>query len=181
MVGPFATATEFCEFTGLPIPDDLARFQSHLLMASAEIRGFCHQTLSLVTGDVITRYPTASAFLSLPERPVTAVSQVLVNGVATTDYYVIPRGIRSGSVAAPGSAWASGATVTYTHGYAETEPEYGVFRTICIEAAARAIQGPAQGSEFGGVAPEAIGWATQIFLTEGEKAMLMRFRRGLVR
>jgi hypothetical protein len=179
MVGPFATASEFCEFTGLPLPDDLARFQAHLMMASAEIRGYCHQTLSLVAGDVVTRYPTASTFLSLPERPVTAVSQVLVNGVATTDFFVIPRGIRSGSIASPGSAWVSGATVTYTHGYAETEPEFSVFRTICIESAARAIQGPTEG-QFG-VAPEAIGWATQIFLTDGEKAMLNRFKRGLVR
>jgi hypothetical protein len=179
MAGPFATAAEFCEFTGLPAPDDLARFQSHLLMASAAIRAYCNQMLSLVEDDEITVYPTASTFLSLPERPVTEVTEVLVDGVAETDFYVVPRGIRSGSVAAAGSAWTRGATVTYSHGYAETASSFSVFRTICIEATARAIQGPDEG-QFG-VPPEAIGWPTQIFLTEGEKALLDPFRRGPVR
>jgi len=181
MAGPFATATEFSEFTGLPIPDDLARIQAHLEMASSIIRAYCDQVLSAVVNDVVTVYPTVSTFLSLPERPVTAVSQVMVDGVATTDYYLTPRGIRSGSVAAPGSAWIKGATVTYSHGYGETVSEFGVLRTICIEAAARAIQGPTEGPEFGGVAPETIGWATQIFLTQGEMAVLSSFRRGPVR
>jgi hypothetical protein len=181
MPGPFATATEFSEFTGLPIPDDLARLQAHLQMASSMIRAYCDQTLSIVVSDVVTLYPTASSFLSLPERPVTAVSQVLVNGVATTDYYLTPRGLRSGTVASPGSAWTSGATVTYSHGYGETESEFSVFRTICIDSTARAIQGPTGGPEFGGIVPETIGWATQIFLTEIEKDMLRPFRRGPVR
>jgi hypothetical protein len=183
MAYPFATAAEFSEATGLPLPDDLARWQSHLLMASSVIRAYCHQVLSLVTADVYTAYPTVSSFLSLPERPVTAVSQVLVNGVATTAYYIAPggRGIRSGTVPSPGAAWTSGATVTYSHGYAEISDEFSVFREVCIAAAARAIQGPSEGPEFGGVAPELIGGATRIFLTEDEKQMLDRFERGPVR
>ena len=28
-MGPFATATEFCEYVGLTMPTDLARLQSH--------------------------------------------------------------------------------------------------------------------------------------------------------
>jgi hypothetical protein len=137
-----------------------------------------------VTNDVYTAYPTWSDFLSLPERPVTAASQVLVDGVATTDFYVTPRGLRSGTVASPGSAWSRGAVVTYTHGYPETSSEFAVFRTICIDSAARAIQGPAEafgGLVHGGIAPDAVGWPTQIFLTEGEKAILDPFKRGPVR
>jgi hypothetical protein len=181
MAGPFATAAEFSESTGLPVPDDLARWQSHLLMASSAIRAYCHQVLSLVADEVYTAYPTMSSFLSLPERPVTAVSEVLVDGTAETDYYVIPRGLRSGTVAAPGAAWTRGAVVTYSHGFAETDQEFSVFREVCIAAAARAIQGPTEGPEYGGIAPETIGWATQIYLTDGEKAMLDRFKRGPVR
>src|SRR5262245_27215846 len=30
MSGPFATATDFCEFTGIPVPADLSRLQSIL-------------------------------------------------------------------------------------------------------------------------------------------------------
>ena len=61
-----------------------------------------------MTTDVVTCYPTLSTLLTLPQRPVTAVAQVLVDGVATTDFYVVPRGIRSGTVAAPGTAWTEG-------------------------------------------------------------------------
>lgn len=180
MLPAFATATEFCELTGLPMPDDLARYQAALAMASSVIRAHTRQTLSRAT-DTVTAYPTSSTFLSLPDRPVTAVTTVLVNGVATTSYYVVKRGIRSGTVASPGSAWTSGAVVTYTHGYAETDPEYTVFRTVCIAATARAIQGPTEGPEFGGISPASVGWATSIYLTDGEKALLDPFKRGPVR
>jgi hypothetical protein len=180
MVGSFATAEEFCEFTGFPVPSDFARLQALLQMSSATMRAYCDQTLSAVTGDVFTAYPTASTFLSLPERPVTAVSQVLVDGVATTDFYVVPRGIRAGTVASPGSAWTSGATVTYSHGYAETANEFSVFRAICIEAAAMAFTMNERSAQ-GGLLTEAVGFAPQIFLTEAHKQTLRPFMRGPVR
>jgi hypothetical protein len=171
MADPFATATELCEFTGMPIPDDLSRLQSQLQMASAIMRAHCHQTLSPVVGDVVTVYPTVSTFLSLPERPVTAVSQVLVDGVATTDYYIVPRGIRSGSVATPGSAWTRGATVTYSHGYAETTDTYALLRQMCIEMVDRAVRSPEAPSSFE-PSEETIGWRSRLFLDEQQKMQL---------
>jgi len=183
LADPFATAAEFCELTGIGEPTDLARLQSLLLKASSLMRAHTRQTLSQVVGDVVTRYPSASTFLSLPQRPVTAVSQVLVNGVATTDFYVVPRGIRSGTVASPGSAWTSGATVTYTHGFAETDSEFGVLRMICIESAARAYAPNASGSPevLGQIALESGGYAPTVFLTQNERNTLSNFMRGLVR
>jgi hypothetical protein len=183
MPDPFATATEFCEFTGIDLPTDQARLQSLLLKASALMRAHTRQMLSNVTGDVVTRYPTASTFLSLPERPVTAVTTVTVDGVATTDYYVVRRGIRSGTIASPGSAWTSGATVTYTHGFVETDSEFSVLRTICIESAARAYAPNASGSPevLGQIALESGGYAPLVFLTQNERDTLRDFMRGLVR
>jgi hypothetical protein len=183
MIGPFATATEFCEFTGIPIPSDLSRLQSQLLMASSVMRSYCDQTLSFVTGDQITVYPTASTFLSLPERPVTEVDGVLVDGAPFTAYYIVPRGLRSGSVASPGSAWTRGATVTYSHGYAETDPQFSVLRTICIESAARAFtMNERSASEaMGSTLMESAGYSPEVFLTQGEKQTLREFRRGPVR
>lgn len=182
MADPFATATEFCESTGIALPTDLARLQALLGMASSIMRAYCDQTLSAVDDDEITLYPTASTFLSLPERPVTAVSQVLVNAVPVTAYYVVPRGIRSGSVASPGSTWTSGATVTYSHGYAETDPEFGVFRAVCIDVAARAFTHNVNSTSvaLGGVL-ESAGYVPEVFLTQGEKETLRQFRRGPVR
>lgn len=183
MADPFAAATEFCEFTGINLPTDLARLQSQLAMASSVIRGYCDQVLSAVEDDVITLYPSASTFLSLPERPVTAVSEVEVSGVVTTAFYIVPRGIRSGTVAAPGSAWLSGAVVTYSHGYAENTSEFDLFKTVCIEVAARAFSmNERSASEaMGSTLMESAGYAPEVFLTQGEKETLRQFRRGPVR
>src|SRR4030095_5137835 len=112
-----------------------------------------------------------------PERPVVEVSDVDVNGATVTDFYVTTRGIRSGSLASAGSAWTSGATVTYSHGYAETDPQFSVFRSICIEAAARAFTMNERSAQ-GGALVESVGFAPQVFLTEDDKVQLREFMRG---
>jgi hypothetical protein len=183
MAGPFATATEVCEFSGMSIPSDLSRLQALCYKASAVIRAHCNQTLSLVSGDVIAVYPTASSFLSLPERPVTAVTQVLVGGVATTDYYIVPRGLRSGTLSSPGSAWTQGATVTYTHGHAETSEAFKAIQAVCIEMVKRAYTADETGQALaqGGIPVETAGFPTTMFLTLDNKETLRPFMRGPVR
>ena len=132
---------------------------------------------------MVTLYPSASTFLSLPERPVTAVSAVTVGGVATTDFYIVPRGIRSGTVSSPGSAWTSGATVTYSHGYAESSSEFNAIKTICMDSAKRAYSSDETGiaTGHGSAIMETAGFPLQVFLSEGEKETLRQFRRGPVR
>jgi len=183
MAGPFAIATELAEWTGLALPPDLSRLQALLDSASAIIRGHCYQTLSIVTGDVFTAYPTVSSFLSLPERPVTAVATVTVNGVATTAYYIVPRGIRSGTLQAPGAAWTSGATVTYTHGYAESSEAFKAIKAVCIEMVKRAYTGDESGQALsqGGFPVETAGFPTTLFLTQDNRLALRPFIRGPVR
>jgi hypothetical protein len=183
MAGPFATATEICEFSGMAVPSDLSRLQAIAHRASAVIRAYCNQTLSQVTDDVLTVYPTSSSFLSLPERPVTAVSQVLVGEVATTDYYIVPRGLRSGTVASPGSAWTSGATVTYTHGHAESSEAFKAIQAVCIEMVKRAYTADESGQALsqGGIPIETAGFPTTLFLTQDNKETLRPYMRGPVR
>jgi hypothetical protein len=183
MADPLASATELALLTGSTEQADLSREQFLLEMASGMIRSYCHQTLSLVVDDVVTVYPTASTLLTLPERPVTAVSSVLVNGVATTSFYVNPRGIRSSTVASSGSAWTSGATVTYSHGYLETSEEYRAIKSVCLAAASRAFTMNRDGASnaLGNTVMEAAGYGPEIFLTPGEKETLKRFKRGPVR
>jgi hypothetical protein len=183
MAGPFATATEVCEWSNMAVPNDLSRLQSLAASASSVIRAYCNQTLSQVVGDVITVYPTSSSFLSLPERPVTAVTQVLVNGVATTAYYIVPRGLRSGTVVSPGSAWTQGATVTYTHGYAESTDAFKAIQAVCIEMVKRAYTADESGQAIahGNIPMETIGFPTTLFLTQDNKETLNPFKRGPVR
>lgn len=183
MADPFAAAAELALLTGTPNNDNLAREQFLVETASSMIRSFCHQELSPVVGDVVTVYPTASTLLTLPQRPVTAVSQVLVNGVATTSYYVVPRGIRSGTVASPGAAWVSGATVTYSHGYAESTEEYKTIKSVCLSVASRAYTMNRDGASLalGNTVMDTAGFGPEVFLTPGEKETLRRFQRGPVR
>jgi hypothetical protein len=183
MAGPFATATELAEWTGLSLPPDLGRLQALLNSASAIIRAHCYQTLSVVEDDIYTAYPTVSSFLSLPERPVTAVDQVLVNGVVTTAFYIVPRGIRSGTLQAPGAAWSSGATVTYTHGYLESSEAFDTFRSITIEMAKRAYTADENGQALfqGQTTAETVGFPTSLFLTPANKEALRPYVRGPVR
>jgi hypothetical protein len=183
MADSFATAAELAMLIGSSDQDDLSREQLLLAMASGMVRAYCHQELSPVVDDVVTVYPTVSTLLTLPERPVTAVSQVLVDGVATTNYYVRPRGIRSGTVASPGSAWLSGATVTYSHGYAETTAEYKTIKSVCLSMASRAFTMNQNGASLalGSSVLETAGFGPEIFLTPGEKETLRRFKRGPVR
>ena len=181
----FATASELAMLTGTPDQEDLSREQFLLDLASSTIRAWCDQVLSVVVEDVFTAYPTASTFLSLPERPVTEVSFVVVNGLAKTDYYISPArtGIRSGTVSAPGAAWTEGATVTYSHGWAEDTEEYGTIKSICLSAATRAwsMNFANASVAMGNQLMETAGYGPEVFLTPGEKDSLMRFRRGLVR
>jgi hypothetical protein len=183
MAGPFATATELAEWTGMALPPDLSRLQALLNSASAIIRAHCYQTLSVVVDDQVTVYPTPSTFLSLPERPVTSVAGVLVDGAPFTAYYVSPRGLRSGSLASPGTAWTRGATVTYTHGYPEGSEAFETFRSITIEMAKRAYTADENGQALfqGGVSAETVGFPTSLFLTPANKDALRPYIRGPVR
>ena len=179
MSGPFATATEFCEFTGMTLPTDLARLQSMLDMASSIIRRYCDQELSVVSAEQVVLPPIAGTTLILPERPVTAVSSVLVNVAPVTDYWFEPSGLlhRGAITGTVGGPWTNGATVTYTHGYAETTPEFGTLRTICIESASRAftLNERSASEAMGSTLMESAGYSPEVFLTQGEKLLLADF------
>ena len=167
----------------MAVPNDLSRLQALAHRASSVIRAYCDQTLSIVVDDEVTVYPTVSTFLSLPERPVTEVDEVLVDGVAMTDYYIVPRGLRSGSLASPGSAWTRGATVTYTHGHGESSEAFKAIQSVCIEMVKRAYTADESGQALsqGGFPVETVGFPTTLFLTQDNKETLRPFMRGPVR
>lgn len=82
--------------------------------ASAAVRAAAGSTISEHT-DTVTLAGTCSPRLALPGAPVTAVSEVLVDGEPVSDYRL------SGGVLWRSAGWQSGpepseVTVTYTHG-----------------------------------------------------------------
>jgi hypothetical protein len=180
-MGPFATAEEYFEWIGQPKPADLAREQAVLDSASSLIRGHTGQILSQVVGDVIIvqpefdettgrRNPPPRAWgdvIYLPELPVTAVT-ITVDAVAFTAFGFTSEGTvyRTDS-----NNWTSPATITYSHGYAETSREFGEIRTICMEMADRALRSPEAPLSFE-PSEETIGWRTRMFLDEQQRMRL---------
>jgi hypothetical protein len=182
---PFATATELAQFIGASTPTDLGRMQMLLGIASAEIRGCAGQVLSPVVDDVVVLQPSWTQTLFLPERPVTAVTTVTVNAATYLDYRFTASGhLIQGADMALGSAmvWSQGATVTYSHGYAESTEDYKIIKGICLEAASRAYtMNERSASEvLGATILESAGYAPEVFLTEGEKMRLSAYRPVLV-
>ena len=189
MSDPFASAQDFSQYIGVPLPTDLARMQMLLDLASATIRRYCGQTLSPVDNDVVTLEPIERDTLVLPERPVTAVSSVLINtvpSVVTTNY----RFTRAGLIhELSGLFWSFGATVTYNHGYAESTDDYKAIKGVCLSAASRAYTMNRAASDFTGLGSatfmgntlaETAGYAPEVFLTQGEKMQLADLGKVLV-
>lgn len=181
MADPFATAGELAQLIGQNEPSDLSRMQMFLELASAEIRGYTEQMLSQVTDEVVVFEPTWSQTLYLPERPVTAVTLVTVKAVATTDYRLVDeRKIVRGSDpnVLTSLDWSFGATVTYSHGYAETTEPYKSVKKICLEAASNAytLNERGQSEALGATVMESAGYAPAIFLTPSQQRRLDQFK-----
>src|SRR6266545_2911012 len=187
MTGPFATATELCEFSGIPVPNDPARLQALLDAASAEIRGYIGQLGSGVVNDTVVIqpeyntlgqvYPLPSSYgelLLLPETPVSTspAPTITWNGAAFTAF-----GFNSAGVLwrTDGRPWAPyPAMVVYSHGYAETSDDYERCKTTCIEAALRAytLNERSASEAMGSTLMESAGYSPEVFLTDGEKMKL---------
>ena len=160
-MGPFAAAMELSQITGIPVPDDsagLSRWQALLLAASNIIRAYKGQTLSVVTNDSVVMAPSSSYALFLPEAPVTAVTSITIAGVVKdVNDYVFSRGGRLWHE--DFTAWTDGATVVYTHGYAEGTYEFALLRQTVLEMCKRVILGSPETQVFGEVQGEAVpGW-----------------------
>jgi hypothetical protein len=170
----FATTAELTTFLGSDATS--ARGTMMLDLASALIRRFTGQILDAFTGRQEEFGPTDLDRLFLTQRPVTAVTAVVVDGVTLgTDDYVWTRwGTLYDSSA---GAWTGDLTlVTYDGGYAPTDPEMIAVKGICLEVAGRAfLHEPASGPENFGPGSEAIGWAPQIVLRPEEQDRLRDF------
>jgi hypothetical protein len=173
----FATAAELQTFLG-GSGINTTRAEFMLDRASALIRMHTGQTLDAFTGAQEAFGPTTLDRLFLTQRPVTAVTSVVVDGSALgADDFVWTRWgtvYLSGNVA---WAWQGDETVvTYDGGYAPGSDEMEAIKTICLEAATRAYTRERDGVDVMGLdVPEAVGWTPHLFLTAEEKGLLAQF------
>ena len=86
--------------------------------AWAYVRGYTRQTLTPVVGDTVVLDGTGGGLIVLPEVPVTAVTELLVNERPVTD----PEWSADGLIRVPTPRRYRAVKVTYDHGYALDSP-----------------------------------------------------------
>lgn len=97
-------------------------------IGTAVVQAEVGQRLVAVTDDSVTLLGTTDSWLDLPERPVTAVSSVAVDGTAVGDYRLFGARLWRSCGWAPSPLEPSTVTVEYTHGYASDAQELQLAR-----------------------------------------------------
>ena len=82
---PLAAQSDVEALLGVPLTTIQATYVGSLLtMASEKVRTYCRQVFTITVGDVITLNGSWGSRLTLPQRPVTNVSSVLIRGQVLT-------------------------------------------------------------------------------------------------
>lgn len=160
--------------------------------ACYQVRGFIHQTINVVTDDVIMIDSWGIDTIILPESPVISISDVQlvalpvsvtddiapgVNTVLDPDSYLVDYD-RGSLVLRSGAVWPDdrgGVMVTYTHGWNIIPTD---IRIVALTAAARIYdQGLAKAETVGNTrlnysASESLGFSNR------EKDILVKYRRA---
>lgn len=129
MPDPLATPDDLAARLGRILTGtDQARAGALIADASAYVRNYTRQVLSVVTDDTAVLEATPEQWLWLPERPVTEVSEVSVGGAVVSPVYWTQQGDGlyrfygwSGRMWGTTALWnqPDTITVTYTHGFDE--------------------------------------------------------------
>lgn len=139
---PFATAAELAAVTQSTVAEATAEIA--LASASAIIRRWTRQDISLVTDDVVSLRVIDECELVLPQRPVVSVSLVRVNSLVLEDWVLSgDRLLRTeGWTRLPGTTTYPDpglVEVTYTHGWDEIPDDV---RAVCLDLAAMSVTNP---------------------------------------
>lgn len=181
--GTLATVADLATYTGQTLADDDPKALLALRMATGILQAETSQHLLAVTGDVVM-LSGGQSVLTLPERPVTAVTAVtstyggLATTYPTTQYERRADSLWFGLGGLGWAAWPSLVTVTYDHGYSTTPAD---LQAVCLALAGRILQSPTDG-----VIGETQGqWSTQWdrgatgpVLLDAERSVVRRYRRA---
>jgi len=149
MADQLATAADLAT---LPRVADLptATADQLLQMATGIVQGIVGQRLIQVTGDTTELMGTTDSELWLPERPVTAVTSVEVDGEAVaegTGYKRFGPRLRRSCGWSDDPHDPTTVTVVYDHGYPTDDYRLGFARSVVLMLAAGAASGPGVTSE----------------------------------
>jgi hypothetical protein len=136
-VSQYATASELASFLKQDVDTSTA---NQALVVASSLFNNAAGTRFESTASVYTIASWGRWYLTLPNTPVIAVTQVAINGVAITDYTRInDRLFRRGGFGVPGVFPPDVLTVTYTYGYAAVPDEV---KGAVLETAATAYENP---------------------------------------
>lgn len=188
---PLCTADEVAEVLQRDLTaEESAAVNGSIDHASAIIRGYVRQSLTTVTGEVALLAGCWGPRLELPERPVTAVTGVEVNGgtLAATEWWWPGKGYllrgqapTAGNLTAPTvcADWGGPDAVievTYSHGYSPIPDDV---RAVCVAVATRAAENPT-GARSETIGQRSIAWGGEsgsvLELTTAERHILNRYR-----
>jgi hypothetical protein len=114
-----------------------------LKLATGAVQGAARQDLVLRLGDSVRLMGTTESWFTLPQRPVSAVTSVAVEGVIVTDYkWFDSRLWRRCGWGAARSDEPSVVEVTYSHGYEDTDPKLQFAQSIALALAVRWVNNP---------------------------------------
>lgn len=125
-----ATATQLATHVGATV--DTARAQQALNIASAVVRSETGQTFEAGTSTVALPTPHGQ-WLTLPQRPVTAVTTITIDGLAVTDFTRYGNRLFRFAGWTASSITAPVVTVTYSHGGAVPDDVLGVVLAIAAD------------------------------------------------
>jgi hypothetical protein len=171
-------------------PEQELQAQALLDQASAVVRAYVRQDITqATTTDTFTMrrvnpvlYRCTGA-VTLPQRPVTDIDSVTVNGTVTQDWWQDGNDLLLRSAAwdqPPAANRPPQVTVTYTHGWDEVP---GDIRAIVLQAANRVIVNPSgiRSETVGGESVTylipAVGEYLGVLLSRTEQKVLDRYRR----
>jgi hypothetical protein len=181
-VTSFATTEELRIELGLTDIDE-QRAQQRLDWATAAIRRWTGQWITLVTDDEVTFQGAWPSRFTLPQVPVVEVTAIEIDGEPVTDFELFGQALIRGTATADrldyertGSNWGGDGSVmvvTYTHGY-DLIPDD--IKGVCISAAARGWGNP-QGAQSETIGSYSIAYGTtgtsgSVRLTKDEKNLL---------
>jgi len=193
-VDPLATVDDLATYLGVDEISNEDQAELLLDIASSTIRDETGQQLTLVDDDEITMRGSWTRELWLPQRPVTDVASITIDGalIAGTAYKWTSEGRVTwypglgGRAAFDGPDWQEAGHwggdsvlvgVVYSHGYEEIPANV---KGICLELSKRAIRAPGSGE----IASESLGAYSVTYsrdaaqtLTTGEKHRLRAYKR----
>ncbi|GAB3376251.1 hypothetical protein [Amycolatopsis echigonensis] len=122
------------------LPDDKATLL--LSLATGAVQAAARQDLVFVADDTVQLLGDTDCWFTLPQRPVTAVGTVKLDGNPVTDWKPFGARLwrRCGWAICPGEP--STVEVTYSHGYQDTDPKLGLARSAVLAVAARMFANP---------------------------------------